>query len=200
MEDTQATLEARNGQWTRALENCFLHAHWAANDARERFAQIDGEIEEARLRMHEVTLLEDTNKHKGVQCVTKAQKAVELNERRLRDERERRLGIFAECLQGNDTTHHSLQASVQSLHDAGVGREVDAVVSRLRVWILLQIAHNSGTTRQQRRTTDKLRRSYVARFTRVVTKSLPEAVAKAGNDKFLEHNVEFPARSPHSRA
>ncbi len=207
MEDTQATVEARNGRWTRALEDCFLHAQWAADDARDRVAQIDSEIEEARLHMHEATLLEDearallaTNKHKGVQCVTKAQKAVELNERRLRDERERRLGIFAECLRGNDTTHHSLQASVQSLHGAAVGQEVDAVVSRLRVWRLLQIAHNSGTTRQQRRTTDKLRRSYVARFTRVVTKSLPEAVAKAGKAKFLERNVEFPARSPHSRA
>src|SRR5689334_8469781 len=58
--------------------------------------------------------------------------------------------------------------------------------------------HRESRDQQQRRTTDKLKRAYVARFTRVVTKMLPEAVAKAG-DKFLEHNVEFPPRSPHSR-
>ena len=141
-----------------------------------------------------------TNKNKGVNCVTKAQKAVEFNERRLRDERERKLRIFDECLRGNDrhVTHHTLQATVQSLHHAPAGREIDAVASRLLVFRLLQIAHNSGSVRQQRRTTDKLKRSYVARYTRVVTATLPEAVAKAG-DKFLEHNVLFPPRSPHSR-
>ena len=146
----------------------------------------------------EARALLSSNKNKGVQCVNKAQEAVEFNERRLRDERERKLRVFDECLRGNDVTHHTLQATIQSIHRAGAGEELDAAASRFRVLRLLQIAHNSGSVRQQRRTTDKLRRSYVARFTRVLTKTLPEAVAKAG-DKFLDHNVPFPARSPHSR-
>ena len=87
---------------------------------------------------------------------------------------------------------------MQSAHFAPAGREVEAAASLLRSFRLLQIAHNSGAVRQQRRTIDKLRRSYVARFTRLLTKTLPEAVVKAG-DKFLDRNVSFPPRSPHSR-
>ena len=130
--------------------------------------------------------------------MSKGQNAVELNERRLRNDRERRLAIFAECLRGNDFTHHTLLATVKPLHDAPLGREIEAVATRLRVRRFLEIAYNSNVVRQQRRTTDKLRRSYVARFTRVLTVTLPEAVAKAG-DRFLDRNVPFPGRSPHSR-
>lgn len=206
LEEQDAVLDELGVDWTPPLERRYVLAEWEAVDAYERLLSIDGEVEAARQRVVEATLLEDqarallaTNRNKGMQCVTKAQKAVELNEKRLRDERERRLGIFAECLRGNDVTHHTLQQSVQSLHHAGAGKEVEAVASRLGVFRLLQIAHSSGSVRQQRRTTDKLKRNYVARFTRTVTKVLPEEVAKAG-DSFLERNVVFPARSPHSRA
>jgi hypothetical protein len=205
LEAVEQELEKRNGCWIRSLENRNLKAQWQLEEANERLRQIDADIAGANQRVLEATLLEEdarkllaSNKHKGVQCVTKAQKALELNEKRLRDERERRLAIFAECLRGNDTTHHTLQASVKSLPGAAAAQVIDVVASRLRTFRPLQIAHNSGQTRQQRRTTDKLKRAYVARFTRAVTKVLPEAVAKAG-DKFLERNVEFPPRSPHSR-
>ena len=198
----------RHREGTREYQR--LKARWdrfseAVDAAFQRSAQIDEEIEAAEKRVLSATLDEDkarallaSNEQKGVNCVSKGQNAVELNERRLCDDRERRLAIFDECLRGNDFTHHTLLATVKSLHDAPLGREIEAVATRLRVRRFLEIAYNSNVVRQQRRTTDKLRRSYVARFTRVLTKTLPEAVVKAG-DKFLDRNVSFPPRSPHSR-
>ena len=186
-------------QWLKARWDRFSEA---VDAAFQRSAQIDEEIKAAEKRVLSATLDEDkarallaSNEQKGVNCVSKGQNAVELNERRLCDDRERRLAIFDECLRGNDFTHHTLLATVKSLHDAPLGREIEAVATRLRVRRFLEIAYNSGAVRQQRRTTDKLRRSYVARFTRVLTKTLPEAVAKAG-DKFLDRNVPFPLAAP----
>lgn len=140
----------------------------------------------------------DTDRNKGVQCVSKAQKAVELHEQQHREERVRRLAVFDRCL-ASGITHHKLQSQVVSIHKVVIGAEVGAVVSTLKVKRLLQIAHCSGSVRQQRRSSDKLMRGYVARYTRVVTKVLPEAVAASG-EQFLQNNVVFPSRGPQSRS
>jgi hypothetical protein len=139
------------------------------------------------------------DRNKGVRCITKGQRSVEMHERQHRVERERRLLIFDKCLRGG-ATHHTLQKAVGSLHrTSGGANAVAAVRARQLPFWLLQVAHNSGSVRQQRRATDKLGRSYAARYTRVLTKTLPDAVAADPKGGFLQHNVAFPARSPASR-
>ena len=172
----------------------------------KKVANLQRTVDSAQAAVTKATLDEQrardllgTNRNKGAHCVGKALRGVEMAEQRERHVREERLALFDTCLAGG-ATHRTLAESVTSLHHVQPGDELGAVVSRLRVYWLLQIAHSSHAVRQERRNTEKLKRAFTSRYTRMVTKDLPDAVTKTRNGSFLQQNVAFPARSPRSRA
>lgn len=79
-------------------------------EAESREAEARGRVQEATLDKAKADELLESDRRKGVRCVTKGQRASELHEKPQAREREERLTVFNECLNG--TTVQKLQVKV----------------------------------------------------------------------------------------
>ena len=137
---------------------------------------------------------------RGAHCITKGTKKTELWETKLRMIREECLNRFDTCFPEGQGHDHLLKKRINlnTFDKWNNEDELQAVLSRWSVHRLLQIAYNSGAQRKERRTTAILKRGFISRATRLLTKDLPEACVEA-NEKFLKTSLHFPKRSPQSR-
>lgn len=133
---------------------------------------------------------------KGLHYIRKEHYVSQMQEAGMRKECERKLTVFNRCVvDGKD--HLVLQKEMQPLHTAtSVAEVLECIRVRLRLFRLLQIAHNAGSVRQQRRAKVKLEHSFDVQVQRDLTRTLPSELAEK---PFLTQSVSWQKRSKASR-